>query len=47
MENEKPETAQAVHFADILLQNIELGNAMENMQAGMALRDRFMADNAM
>ena len=47
LQNEKPETEQAVHFADILLQNIELGNAMENMQAGMALRDRFMADNAM
>lgn len=47
LENEKPETEQAVHFADILLQNIELGNAMENMQAGMALRDRFMADNIM
>lgn len=45
--NEKPETAQAVHFADILLQNIELGSAMENMQAGMALRDRFMAENTM
>ena len=45
LQNEKPETEQAVHFADILLQNIELGNAMENMQAGMALRDRFMADN--
>lgn len=47
LENEKPETAQAVHFADILLQNIELGNAMEDMQAGMALRDRFMAENIM
>ena len=34
-------------FGFQLLQNIELGNAMENMQAGMALRDRFMADNAM
>ena len=45
LQNVKPETEQAVHFADILLQNIELGDAMENMQAGMALRDRFMADN--
>ena len=25
LENEKPETEQAVHFGDILLQNIELG----------------------
>ncbi|MGN0482345.1 MAG: erythromycin esterase family protein [Lachnospiraceae bacterium] len=47
LENEKPETSQAVHFADILLQNIELENAMEDMQAGMALRDRFMAENTM
>lgn len=47
LENEKTETTQTVHFADILLQNIELGNAMEDMQAGMALRDRFMAENIM
>ena len=47
LENEEPKAAQAIHFADMLLQNIELGNAMEDMQAGMALRDRFMAENTM
>lgn len=47
LENEEPKAAQAIHFADILLQNIELGNAMADMQAGMALRDRFMAENTM
>lgn len=39
--------AQAIHFADILLQNIELGQAMSNPGAGNPLRDRMMAENAM
>ena len=45
--HEEPATVQAVHFADILLQNMELGNTMDDMAAGMALRDKFMAENIM
>lgn len=44
---EKAETAQAVHFADILLQNMELGKTMDDARAGMALRDKLMAENIM
>ena len=38
-------TAAAVHHADILLQNCELGKAMSVMDKGMAVRDAYMADN--
>ena len=47
LENEKPATTQAVHFADILLQNIELEKTMNDAWAGMALRDKFMSENVM
>lgn len=48
LNNKKPIAVKALHFADILLQNIELGKAMENGgQAGIALRDKYMAENAM
>lgn len=47
LEKEGAKAVQAVHFADILLQNIELGKAMQNGIAGMALRDKFMAENTM
>ena len=47
LDHEKPAVAQALHFADILLQNIEVGKAMESGQEGMALRDKYMAENAM
>ena len=38
-------TAAAVHHADILLQNCELGKAMAAMDKGQAMRDAYMADN--
>ena len=38
-------TAQAVHFADILLQNYELGKVITSMDKGVALRDKYMTDN--
>ena len=38
-------TAAAVHHADILLQNCELGKGMASMSGGIALRDKFMAEN--
>ena len=38
-------TAQAVHFADILLQNIALGKVMDDMSKGVALRDSLMFVN--
>lgn len=47
LEMEKTETVQAVHFADILLQNMELGKTMDDAPAGMALRDKLMAENIM
>lgn len=47
LDNEGPEVDQVLHFADILLQNIEVGKAMENGQEGMALRDKYMAENVM
>lgn len=40
-----PQATQAVHFADVVLQNLQLGKAMENTLAGMALRDKLMAEN--
>ena len=39
--------AQAIHFAEVLLQNIELGNRMDDTGAGIAYRDQLMADNSM
>lgn len=47
LDNEGPEVDQVLHFADILLQNIEVGKAMENGQEGMALRNKYMAENVM
>ena len=47
LDHEKPAVAQALHFADILLQNIEVGKAMESGHEGIALRDKYMAENAM
>lgn len=38
-------TAQAVHFADMLLQNIAVGKVMDNMSKGIALRDSLMFVN--
>ena len=38
-------TAQAVHFADILLQNIALGKVFDNMSKGVVLRDSLMFVN--
>ena len=40
-----PTTAQAVHFADVLLQNIALGKVMDNMSKGIVLRDSLMFVN--
>lgn len=47
LEKEEKETNRAVHFSDILLQNIELGKTMENAWAGIALRDKLMSENIM
>ena len=38
-------TVQAVHFADMLLQNIALGKLIDNMSKGVALRDSLMFEN--
>ena len=38
-------TAQAVHFADVLLQNIAVGKVMDDMLNGNALRDSLMFVN--
>lgn len=38
-------TAQAVHFADMLLQNIAVGKVMDNMAKGVVLRDSLMFVN--
>ncbi len=38
-------TAQAVHFADVLLQNIALGKVMDDMSKGIVLRDSLMFVN--
>jgi len=38
-------TAQAVHFADILLQNIAIGKVMDDMSKGVVLRDSLMFVN--
>ena len=38
-------TAQAVHFADVLLQNIALGKVIDDMSKGNALRDSLMFVN--
>lgn len=42
-----PENAQAIHFADILLQNIELGNYIDDSGELNAQRDRMMAENTL
>ncbi len=39
------QAAQAVHFADVLLQNIELGKVDDYASQGNVIRDRYMADN--
>ncbi|MBP5677258.1 MAG: erythromycin esterase family protein [Bacteroidales bacterium] len=38
-------TVAAVHHADILLQNCELGKVMAEVDKGVAARDAYMADN--
>ena len=40
-------TAQAVHFADILLQNVALGRTINDYMKGNALRDSLMAMNTL
>ena len=40
-------TAQAVHFADVLLQNIALGKVMDDMSKGVVLRDSLMFVNTL
>ena len=42
---QKEGTVSAVHHADILLQNCEIGKAMSSTNVGVALRDKYMADN--
>lgn len=39
--------AQDIHFADVLLQNIELGTYINDAGTGNARRDQLMADNTM
>ena len=38
-------TAQAVHFADVLLQNIAIGKVIDDMSKGIVLRDSLMFVN--
>ena len=38
-------TAKAVHYADVLLQNISIGKVIDDAAAGYPLRDKLMADN--
>lgn len=45
LEGEQAEEAR--HFADILLQNIELGSKVSSGIAGTALRDKYMAENVL
>lgn len=48
IKNELPkEEAKAIHFAEILLQNIELGENATDNGAYATLRDRLMAENTM
>lgn len=48
VKNELPSSyAQAIHFADVLLQNIELGKCTDDAGTGNARRDQMMADNTM
>ena len=42
-----PEDAQAIHFADILLQNIELGKYIDDSGELNTQRDRMMAENTL
>ena len=42
-----PEDAQSIHFADILLQNIELGKYIDDSGELNAQRDRMMAENTL
>ena len=42
-----PEDAQTIHFADILLQNIELGKYIDDSGELNAQRDRMMAENTL
>ena len=42
-----PEDAQVIHFADILLQNIELGKYIDDSGELNAQRDRMMAENTL
>ena len=42
-----PEDAQAIHFADILLQNIELGKYIDDSGELNAQRDQMMAENTL
>ena len=42
-----PDAAQAVHFADVLLQNIELGRYTDDPGELNAQRDRMMAENVL
>lgn len=46
-DNKNLATVQAAHFADILLQNIELSETMDDTQTGLALRDKLMSENVM
>ena len=42
-----PDAAQAIHFADILLQNLELGKYIDDTGELNAQRDRMMAENTL
>lgn len=44
---QKEGTVAAVHHADILLQNYELGKIMASLSGGIAMRDKFMAENVL
>jgi erythromycin esterase len=44
---DEQKNAQAIHFADILLQNMELGRNMDDAVALRGIRDQMMLDNVM
>ncbi len=44
---ENAQTAQAIQFADVLLQNIELGRSISDPNLVTSLRDKLMAQNVM
>lgn len=47
VQKDEQQNRKAIHFADILLQNMELGKHMDEAVASRGLRDQMMSDNTM